>query len=45
MEYQTWEIQAVAGHSSRRMMEHYSHADEVIDIEAMRGKLGRAMRV
>ncbi|MCL2765505.1 MAG: tyrosine-type recombinase/integrase [Treponema sp.] len=35
------EIQAVAGHSSRRMMEHYTHADKVIDFTAVREKMGR----
>lgn len=25
------DVQAIAGHSSREMMEHYSHADKVID--------------
>jgi integrase len=33
------EIQAVAGHSSRRMMEYYSHPDKVIDIKAYREKI------
>ena len=37
------EIQAVAGHSTRRMMEHYSHAEKVIDFNAMREKLDRAV--
>ncbi|MDR0323761.1 MAG: tyrosine-type recombinase/integrase [Treponema sp.] len=37
------EIQAVAGHSSRRMMEHYSHAEKVIDFRAMREKLDKAV--
>jgi integrase len=37
------EIQAVAGHSSRRMMEHYTHVDKVIDFKAFREKLDRAV--
>jgi len=37
------EIQAIAGHSTRRMMEHYSHAEKVIDFMAMRKKLDRAV--
>jgi integrase len=37
------EIQAVAGHSTRRMMEHYSHAEKVIDFMAMRDKLDKAV--
>jgi integrase len=37
------EIQAIAGHSTRRMMEHYSHAEKVIDFNAMRGKLDKAV--
>jgi integrase len=37
------EIQAVAGHSTRRMMEHYSHAEKVIDFIAMRDKLDKAV--
>jgi integrase len=39
------EIQAIAGHSTRRMMEHYSHAEKVIDFNAMRNKLDRAVEV
>ena len=37
------EVQAIAGHSSREMMEHYSHAEKVIDFKAMREKLDRAV--
>jgi integrase len=37
------EIQAVAGHSTRRMMEHYSHAEKVIDFRAMREKMGKVV--
>jgi integrase len=39
------EIQAVAGHSSRIMMEHYSHAEKVIDFKAMREKLDKVVGV
>ena len=39
------EIQAIAGHSSRRMMEHYTHAEKVIDFNAMREKLDKAVGV
>jgi integrase len=35
------EIQALAGHADGRMMENYSHADQVIDFAAMREKLER----
>jgi integrase len=37
------EIKAVAGHSTRIMMEHYSHAEKVIDFRAMREKLGKVV--
>jgi len=37
------EIQAIAGHSTRRMMEHYTHAEKVIDFRAMRDKLDKAV--
>ncbi|MDR0475872.1 MAG: site-specific integrase [Treponema sp.] len=37
------EIQAVAGHSSRRMMEHYSHAGKVVNFADMKEKLDRAV--
>jgi hypothetical protein len=37
------EIQAVAGHSTRRMMEHYSHAEKVIDFKAFREKQDKAV--
>ena len=36
------EIQTIAGHSSRGMMERYTHADKVIDFNKMREKLDRA---
>ena len=36
------EIQALAGHKSRRMMEHYSHARQVLDFPTIREKLERA---
>jgi integrase len=39
------EIQAMAGHSTRRMMEHYSHAEKVIDFMAMRERLDKAVEV
>jgi integrase len=35
------EIQALAGHADGRMMENYSHVDQVIDFAAMREKLER----
>jgi hypothetical protein len=37
------EIQAIAGHSTRRMMEHYSHAEKVINFADMKEKLDRAV--
>jgi integrase len=37
------EIQAVAGHSTRRMMEHYSHAEKVIDFRGMREKMEKVV--
>jgi integrase len=37
------EIQALAGHSTRRMMDHYSHAEKVIDFNAMREKLDKVI--
>ena len=37
------EIQAIAGHSTPRMMEHYSHAEKVINFRAMREKLDKAV--
>lgn len=37
------EIQAIAGHSTRRMMDHYTHAEKVIDFRAMREKLDKAV--
>jgi len=33
------EIQAVAGHSTRRMMEHYTHAEKVLNFEDYREKM------
>jgi integrase len=39
------EVQALAGHKSARMMEHYSHADQVIDHEAARKKLESAFMI
>jgi integrase len=39
------EIQAIAGHSTRRMMEHYSHAEKVIDFKIMREKLDKAVGI
>ena len=39
------EIQAIAGHSTRRMMDHYTHAGKMIDFKAMRKKLDRAVRM
>jgi integrase len=38
-----FEIQAIAGHSTSRMMEHYSHAGKVIEFKAMREKMGKAV--
>jgi len=37
------EIHAVAGHSTRRMMEHYSHAEKVIDFRAVKERMDRAV--
>ena len=37
------EIQAIAGHSTSRMMERYSHAKKVINFEVMREKLDKAV--
>ncbi|MCL2443881.1 MAG: tyrosine-type recombinase/integrase [Treponema sp.] len=37
------EIQAIGGHSTRRMMEHYTHAEKVIDFKAMREKMGKVV--
>jgi integrase len=37
------EIQALAGHKSGAMMERYSHAAQVIDFDAARGKMERAV--
>jgi integrase len=37
------EIQAMAGHKSQRMMERYSHASQVLDFQAAREKLEKAI--
>lgn len=37
------EMQAIAGHSSIEMMNHYTHAEKVIDFRAMREKLDKAV--
>jgi integrase len=37
------EIQTLAGHKSGAMMSHYSHAGQVIDFDAVRGKLQKAI--
>jgi integrase len=37
------EIQAIAGHSTQSMMERYSHTEKVIDFNAMREKLDKAV--
>jgi integrase len=37
------EIQALAGHKSGAMMERYSHASQVLDYEAAREKLEKAI--
>jgi len=39
------EIQAVAGHSTRRMMEHYTHAEKVIDFTDYREKMGKVVGI
>jgi integrase len=39
------EIQALAGHRSGAMMEHYSHAAQVLDFEAAREKLEKVVDV
>ena len=36
-------IQAIAGHSDYSMMNRYSHADKVLDFNAMREKMNRAV--
>ena len=36
------EIQALAGHKSGRMMEHYSHANQVLDFPALKAKIEQA---
>jgi integrase len=36
------EIQALAGHKSGRMMEHYSHASQVLDFSALKAKIEQA---
>jgi integrase len=38
------EIQALAGHKSGRMMEHYSHADQVLDLHGIKVKLEQAYK-
>jgi integrase len=38
-----FEIQALAGHKSSSMMEHYSHASQVIDFVITREKLEKAI--
>jgi len=40
-----FEMQAIAGHASRDMMERYTHADKVIDFKAMRDKLDKAVGI
>jgi len=37
------EILAIVGHSSREMIEHYSHAEKVIDFKAMREKMEKVV--
>jgi integrase len=37
------DIQALAGHKSGRMMEHYSHVPQVMDYNAVREKLEKAL--
>ena len=37
------QIQAMAGHSSSRMMEHYSHTEKVIDFKAIQKKMNKAV--
>jgi integrase len=39
------EIQALAGHTTGRMMEHYSHAGQVLDFSSMRKKLEKVAGV
>jgi integrase len=39
------EIQALAGHTTERMMKHYSHAGQVIDFSSLREKLEKAVGV
>ena len=39
------EIQAMAGHKSRSMMENYSHAAQVLDFATAREKLERAVAI
>jgi integrase len=36
------EIQALAGHKSARMMEHYSHAKQVLDFPSLKAKIEQA---
>jgi len=37
------EIQAVAGHSTRKMMEHYTHAEKVLNFEDYREKMRKVV--
>jgi hypothetical protein len=37
------EIQALAGHSTDRMMKRYSHADQVINFKSTREKMEKAV--
>jgi hypothetical protein len=37
------EIQALAGHKSGRMMDHYSHVPQVLDYNEVREKLEKAL--
>ena len=39
------EIQALAGHRSAAMMEHYSHAAQVIDFKAALSRMGKILEV
>jgi len=39
------EIQTLAGHKSHEMMDHYSHAGQVIDYTAARNKLERVVNI
>jgi len=37
------ELQAVGGHSTRRMTEHYNHSEKIIDFDAFRVKQNKAV--